>query len=262
MVFRERLEPKHANQAERGKGGNDFITASSCCDDPALVETEYYKSPWPLFALQTIYAQSIQVRSQAICDFARYAQRLFEGGGVKKRDPENIDDGGIVRKRISNWRLYNENEEKEIVKHLPISLGNHALAKLEREWITLRDSRSFDKEGLVESFNADTERLREEMQKQEHGMKKDTETVAIRYQAGAEGGKGLRDALEKTGTKNQKCGEENEMSNIQELERGVGDDVRKGEEDSAPSIAKSSADKTSTGAKEDAEPFVFNLRIF
>ncbi|KAK0202500.1 hypothetical protein DFS33DRAFT_905647 [Desarmillaria ectypa] len=143
--------------------------------------------------------------------------------------------------------------------------------KSEREYITLRDSIK----GLVESFKTDTERLREEMRKREDRMKKDTETIAVKYQAlleEVEGCKGLREELERTKTENRQRGEETEkmwMSDIQGLKAEVGESVRMGEEDSA--TAKQLADElarlrrlmqrtrglseddSNTGAKEDAE---------
>ena len=49
--------------------------------------------------------------------------------------------------------------------------------KSEREYITLRDSLK----GLVESFKADHDRLREEMRKREERMRKEAEEVSKKY---------------------------------------------------------------------------------
>ncbi|KAG7445074.1 uncharacterized protein BT62DRAFT_898204 [Guyanagaster necrorhizus] len=115
--------------------------------------------------------------------------------------------------------------------------------KSEREYVTLRDSIK----GLVESFNTDTEQLREEMRKREDRMKKDTEMIAVKYQAlleQVEECKVLRDELERTRAENRKRGEEAEkiwMSDIQSLKVEVGESIRMGKEDSA--TAKQLADE-------------------
>ncbi|KAK0501606.1 hypothetical protein EDD18DRAFT_1307117 [Armillaria luteobubalina] len=101
--------------------------------------------------------------------------------------------------------------------------------------------------GLVESFKTDTERLRDEMRKREDRMKKDTEAIAVKYQAlleEVEGCKGLKEELERTRAENQKRGEETEkiwMSDIQSLKAEMRESIRMGEEDSA--TAKQLADE-------------------
>ncbi|KAK0466916.1 uncharacterized protein EV420DRAFT_1698955 [Desarmillaria tabescens] len=137
--------------------------------------------------------------------------------------------------------------------------------KSEREYITLRDSIK----GLIPTG------YEKRCENERNGMKKDTETIAVKYQAlleEVEGCKGLKEELERTRAENRKRGEETEkmwMSDIQSLKAEVGESVRMGEKDSA--TAKQLADElarlrrlmqrtrglseddSNTGAKEDAE---------